>query len=79
MKHKESFCVMMCVGMSVRSRINEECACVKYTEEEDEESKKLTCSNVRNIYNTHIFYRHISKRHDSRWRCSQTNPSENPK
>lgn len=40
MKHKESFRVMMCVGMSVRSGIDEECACVEYTEEEDEESKK---------------------------------------
>lgn len=30
----------MCVGMSVRSGIDEECACVEYTEEEDEESKK---------------------------------------
>lgn len=29
MKHKESFRLIMCVGMSVRNGIDEECACME--------------------------------------------------
>lgn len=52
MKHKESLRLLMCVGMSVREGIDEECACMERMEEEESYKKYYLLSHVRN---THIF------------------------